>query len=103
VQIIKLPKSPHGDHNTVSKNSTEQSIAQCQHPAGGTHIHVVEQVRPLGMKNNGKKQLNTSQQQKLQGKKLTRQCRATIQRAVPVKKHNHPYQIEKIDVPQHQP
>jgi len=36
-------------------------------------------------------------------KNFTQQHRATIQRAIPVEKHNHPYQIEKIDVPQHQP
>jgi len=28
---------------------------------------------------------------------------AKIQRAIPVEKHNHPYQTEKIDVPHHQP
>jgi len=28
---------------------------------------------------------------------------SAIQRAIPVEKHNYPYQIEKIDVPQHQP
>jgi hypothetical protein len=38
------------------------SIEQCQHPAEGTHIHAVEQVRTQRMK----KQRNTSQQQKLQ-------------------------------------
>jgi hypothetical protein len=37
----------------VDKDSIEQSIEQCQHPAEGTHIHAVEQVRPQGMKNNG--------------------------------------------------
>jgi len=44
-----------------------------------------------------------AQQQKLQGEKFTRQYRATIQRAIPVEKRNHSYQIEKIDVPQYQP
>ena len=36
---------------------------------------------------------------------FTRQYRATIQRAIPVEKHNYPYKIKKkkIDVPQHQP
>ena len=42
------------------------------------------------------------QQQKLQ-ENFTRQYRATIQRAIPVEKHNYPYQIGKIEVPQHQP
>jgi len=35
---------------TVDKNSIEQNIAQCQNPGEGAHIHVVEQVRPQGMK-----------------------------------------------------
>jgi hypothetical protein len=34
----------------VNKNSIRQSIEQCQHPGEGTHIHVVEQVQPQGMK-----------------------------------------------------
>jgi len=29
--------------------------------------------------------------------------RATIQSAIPVEKHNYPYQIGKVEVPQHQP
>ena len=45
---------------------------------------------------------NTSQQQKLE-ENFTRQYRATIQRAIPVEKHNYPYQIRKTDIPQHQP
>ena len=28
---------------------------------------------------------------------------ATIQRAIPVNKHNYPYQVRKIEVLQHQP
>jgi len=48
---FSLPKSPRSNHNTVDKNSIERSIKQCQHPGEGTHIHVVEQVRPQGMKN----------------------------------------------------
>jgi len=80
---------------TVDKNSIEQNIAQCQNPGEGAHIHVVEQVRPQGMKKKQRtKQRNTSQQQKLQ-EGFTRQYRATIQRAIPVEKHNYPYQIEK--------
>ena len=43
-----------------------------------------------------------SQQQNLQ-EDFTRQYHATIQRAIPVRKHNYPYQIGKIEVPQHQP
>jgi len=40
---------------------------------------------------------------KTAGKKnFTRQYRAKIQRAIPVEKHSHPYQIGKIDVPQHE-
>jgi len=35
-----------------------------------------------------------SQQQKLQGN-FTRQYPATIQTAIPVEKHNYPYQTEK--------
>jgi hypothetical protein len=35
-------------------------------PRKGTHIHVVEQVQPQGMKKQRTKQRNTSQQQKLQ-------------------------------------
>jgi len=62
----------------------EQNIEKCQHPAEETHIHVVEQVRSQGMKTQRTKQRNTSQQQKLQT--FTRQYRATIQRAIPVKK-----------------
>jgi hypothetical protein len=61
-------------------------------PAEGTHIHAVEQVRPQGMKEQRTKQRNTSQQQKLQ-ENFTRQYRATVQRAIPVEKHNYPYQI----------
>ena len=34
---------------------------------------------------------------------LTRQYRTTIQTAISGGKHNYPYQIGKIDVPQHQP
>ena len=30
----------------MEKNNIEESIEQCQHPGEGTHIHVVEQVRP---------------------------------------------------------
>ena len=40
------------------------------------------------------KQRNMSQQQKLR-ENFTRQYRATIQRAIPVEKHNYPYQTEK--------
>jgi len=86
----------------VGKNSIEQNIAQCQHPAEGTHIHAVEQVRTQGMKKQRTKQRNTSQQQKLQ-ENFTRRYLAATQRAIPVEKHNYPYQIEKTDVPQHQP
>ena len=50
----QLPKSPRIDHNTVDK--IEQNIAWCQHPGEGTHIHVVEQVRPQGMKKQRTKQ-----------------------------------------------
>jgi len=46
------------------------------------------------MKKQRKKQRNTSQQQKLR-ENFTRQYRATIQRTIPVEKHNYPYQIEK--------
>ena len=86
----------------MDRNGTEQSAEQCQHPAGGTHFHVVEQVRPQGMKKQRTKQRNTSQQQKPQ-ENFTRQYRGTILTAIPVEKHNYPYQIEKIDVLQHQP
>jgi len=86
----------------VDENSIEQSIEQCQHPAEGAHIQVVEQVRPQGMKQQRTKQRNTSQQQKLQ-KTVTRQYRATIQTAISGGKHNYPYQMDKIEVPQHQP
>ena len=96
------PKSPHSGHNTVDEYSIEQSVEQCQHPAEGAHIHDVKQVRPQGMKKQRAKQRNTSQQQKLQ-EKFTRQYGATIQTVIPVEKHNNPYQIGKIDVPQHQP
>jgi hypothetical protein len=51
----QLPKNPHSDHNMVNKNSIGQSIEQCQHPGEGTHIHVVEQVRPQGMKKTADK------------------------------------------------
>ena len=51
---IVLPKSPHSDHNTVDKNSIEQSIERCQHQGEGTHIHVVEQDRQQGMKKTTK-------------------------------------------------
>jgi hypothetical protein len=44
----------------MEKNNIEESIEQCQHPGEGTHIHVVEQVRPQGVKNKGIKQRNTS-------------------------------------------
>ena len=67
----------------MDRNGTEQSAEQCQHPAGGTHFHVVEQVRPQGMKKQRTKQRNTSQQQKPK-ENFTRQYRATIQRAIPV-------------------
>jgi len=40
---------------TVSDH-IEQSIEQCQHPGKGTHIHIVEQVRPQGMKKQWTKQ-----------------------------------------------
>jgi len=43
-----------------------------------------------------------AQKQKLQ-ENFTRQYGATIQRAIPVRKHNYPYQIGKTEVPQHQP
>jgi hypothetical protein len=43
---------PFWDPSTVNKNRTGQSIEQCQHPAEGTHIHAVEQVRPQGIKKN---------------------------------------------------
>jgi len=99
---MQLPKNPHSDHNTVDKNSIEQSIEQCQHPGEGTHIHIVEQVRPQGMKRQRTKHRNTLQQQKLQ-ENFTRQYRATIHTAISGGKHNYPYQIGKIDVPQHQP
>ena len=59
----ELPKSPHSGHNTVDKNSMEQSAEQCQHPGEGTQIHGVEKVRPQGMKKQQTKQRNTSQQQ----------------------------------------
>ena len=36
-------------------------------------------------------------------KNFTRQYRTTIQTAISGAKHNYPYQIGKIDVPQHQP
>jgi hypothetical protein len=42
------------------------------------------------------------EQQKLQ-ENFTRQYGATIQTAIPVEKHNYPYQTGKIEVPQHQP
>ena len=45
------------------------------------------------------KYITTTKQQE----NFTRQYRATIHRAIPVEKHNHPYQIKKIEVPQHQP
>ena len=45
-----LPKSAHSGHNTVNKNSTGQSIKTVSHPAEVTHIDVVEQVQPQGMK-----------------------------------------------------
>jgi len=65
----QLPKSPHSDHNTVNKNSIGQSIEHCQHPGEGTHIHVVEQVQPQGMKKKQRtKQRNMSQQLNLQEK-----------------------------------
>jgi len=96
------PKSPHSGHNTVDEYSIEQSVEQCQHPAEGAHIHVVEQVRPQGMEKQRAKQRNTSQQQKLQ-ENFTQQYRATILRAIPVEKHNYPYQIGKIEVPHRQP
>jgi len=38
----------------VEKNRIEQSIEQCQHPGEDTHIHVVEQARPEGMKKQRK-------------------------------------------------
>ena len=97
-----LPKSAHSGHNTVNKNSTGQRIKTVSHPAEVTHIDVVEQVQPQGMKKQRTKKLNKSQQQSLQDN-CTRQYRATVQRAIPVKKHNYPYQIGKIEVPQHQP
>ena len=34
---------------------------------------------------------------------FTQQYGATVQRAIPVEKHNYPYQTEKTDLPQHQP
>jgi len=86
----------------VSKNSIEQNIEQCQHPAEGTHIHVVEEVLPQGMKKQRTKQRNASQQQKMQ-EIFTRQYHATIQMAMSGGKHNYPYHIGKIEVPQHQP
>ena len=88
----------------MNKNSIGQSIkAVCQHPAEGTHSHVVEQVQPQGIKKKQlTKQRNTSQQQHLQ-ENFTRQYRATIHRATPVNKQNYPYQIRKTEVPQHQP
>jgi len=49
------------------------------------------------MKKQRTKQRNTSQQQKLQ------KNRATSQTAISGGKRNYPYQIEKIEVPQHQP
>jgi len=55
----QLPKSQDSDHYTVDKYSVEQNIGQCQHPAEGTHIHVIQQVRPQGMKKTAKKQRNT--------------------------------------------
>ena len=78
----------------------EQSIEQCQHPGEGMHIHVVEQDRPQGMIKQRAKQRNTSQQQKLQ-ENFTRQYGATMQRAIPVRKHNYPYQIGKTEVSKH--
>ena len=38
----------------MDKYSIEQNIEQCQHPAEGTHIQVLEQVRPQGMKKQRK-------------------------------------------------
>jgi len=66
-------------HSANIQYSTEQHIAQCQHPEG-THIYTVEMVRPQGMKKEQTKQRNTSQQ-KLQ-EYFTRQYSATIQRAI---------------------
>jgi len=86
----------------VDKNSTEQSAAQCQHPAEGTHIHVVEQVRPQGMKKTMDKTMKYVTTTKTAEKLYPQYC-ATIQTAIPVEKHNYPYQIGKTDVPQHQP
>jgi len=48
------------------------------------------------MKKRQTKQQNPSQQQKLQ-ENFTRQYRATVQRAIPVKKQNYPYQIGKTE------
>jgi len=89
----RLPKSLRSDHNTVDKNSTEQSIAQCQHPAEGTHIHAAEQVRPRNERNNGQ---NTEIRHNNNNcrKTLPNNTMATIQRAIPVEKHNYPYQIK---------
>ena len=69
-----LPKSPHNDHNTVDKNSTEESIEQCQHPGEDTHIHVVEQARPRGMKKTADKTTKYVTTTKTEGKLPTIPC-----------------------------
>jgi len=88
-----LPKSPHSYHNTVNKNSIEQNIEQCQHPGKGAHIHFVEQARPQGLKKNSEKTTKYIT--------TTKYGRKTLPCNNP--EHNYPYQIGKIEVPQHQP
>jgi len=89
--------SQHGEQKQY-----RATCQQCQNPGEGTHIHVVEQVQPQGMKKQRTKQRNTSQQPNVQGN-FTPQYRTTIQRAISVNKHKYPYQIRKIKVLQHQP
>jgi len=48
----------------------EHSTEQCQHPGEGTHIHVVEQVRPQGMKNNGQNNEIRHNNKNCRGKKI---------------------------------
>ena len=56
VEVCASAVAMRSEHNTVDKKSTEQITEQCQHPGEGTHIHVVEQVRPQGTKKHRTKQ-----------------------------------------------
>jgi len=97
-----LPTSPHSDHNTVDKNSIEQNIEQCQHPAEGTHIHIVEQFRPQGMKKqrkNNEIRHNNKNCKKTLPDNTVQQSRERYR----LKNITNLIKIGKIDVPQHQP